>query len=313
MGRRIRLNEEEMNLICEMRGHKLASYIKPKGYNTYRVRMSEQEYNALCQFRKTKAVNADVKVLIFDIETAPIKALVWSRWKQNIYLEQTISEWFMLCWAAKWVGGEIMSDCLTPDEAIGEDDKRITKTLWYLFNEADIIIAHNGSRFDVPKMNSRFAIHGLKPPTPYRQIDTKQVSAKQFGFSSNKLDALAGYFGIRYKDKTDFELWVRCLKGEQEALDYMRKYNEGDVEILEKVYFKLRPWIKNHPNLSLYIESDEEACPFCGSHNLNETGTFYYTQVSKFSNLRCADCDGIARRRVSEYPKSKRRNLVTAV
>jgi len=313
MGRRVRLNEEEMNLICEMRGHKLASYIKPKGYNNYRARMTEQEYNALCQFRNTKAINSDVKVLIFDIETAPMKAFVWSRWKQNIYLEQTISEWFMLCWAAKWVGGEIMSDCVTPEEAIGEDDERITKTLWYLFNEADIVIAHNGSRFDIPKMNSRFAVHGLKPPTPYRQIDTKQVSAKQFGFSSNKLDALAGYFGIRYKDKTDFELWVRCLNGEQEALDYMRKYNEGDVEILEKVYFKLRPWIKNHPNLSLYIESDEEVCPFCGSHNLNETGTFYYTQVSKFSNLRCADCDGIARRRVSEYPKSKRKNLVTSV
>jgi len=275
--------------------------------------MSDTEYNYLSQFRATNSINGNVKILVFDIETSPMVAYVWARWKQNVYLEQTISEWFMLCWAAKWIGGEMMSDCVTPEEAVSEDDKRITKSLWMLLNEADIVIAHNGSKFDIPKMNSRFAVHGLKPPSPYRQIDTCTVASKQFGFSSNKLDALAGYFGIRHKDETSFELWKKCVNGDGEALDYMRTYNISDVEILEKVYFKLRPWIKNHPNLSLYIESDEEACPFCGSHNLNETGTFYYTQVSKFSNLRCADCDGIARRRVSEYPKSKRKNLVTAV
>lgn len=313
MGRRVRVNEEEMNYICELRGHKLCNYKKPAGYNSYRVRISDAEYNYLNQFRATKSINGNVKILVFDIETSPMVAYVWARWKQNVYLEQTISEWFMLCWAAKWIGGEMMSDCVTPEEAVSEDDKRITKSLWMLLNEADIVIAHNGSKFDIPKMNSRFAVHGIKPPTPYRQIDTKVVAAKQFGFSSNKLDALAGYFGIRHKDNTNFDLWKRCVSGDKEALDYMRNYNIGDVEILEKVYFKLRPWIKNHPNISLYIESDEERCPYCGSHNLNDTGTYSYTQVSKFSNVRCEDCDGIARRRVSEYPKNKRKNLITAV
>ena len=43
------------------------------------------------------------KILVFDIETSPLKAFVWSRWKQNIYLDQTISEWFAISWAAKWL------------------------------------------------------------------------------------------------------------------------------------------------------------------------------------------------------------------
>ena len=36
------------------------------------------------------------KILIFDIETAPMRAYVWKRYKENISLEQTISESFML-------------------------------------------------------------------------------------------------------------------------------------------------------------------------------------------------------------------------
>lgn len=134
-----------------------------------------------------------------------------------------------------------MSNVLTPEEVIKEDDSRIVKNLWKLLDEADIVIAHNGKRFDIPKINSRFILNGCPPPSFYKQIDTKEVASRNFGFSSNKLDALAGYFNIRHKDDTDFDLWVRCLKGDKKALQYMEKYNIGDIEILEKVYLKLRP------------------------------------------------------------------------
>ena len=154
-------------------------------------------------------------ILIFDIETAPLKAYVWRRWNQNIYLDQTISEWYMICWSAKWLGSkEVFSECLTPNEIKIESDDRIVKKLWTLIDQADIVIAHNGKRFDVPKINSRFIMAGLPPTSSYIQIDTKEVAAKQFGFSSNKLDALAGYFNIEHKDDTDFELWVNCMNGD---------------------------------------------------------------------------------------------------
>ena len=161
--------------------------------------------------KKIKKAN----ILIFDIETAPLKAYVWHRWNQNIYLDQTISEWFMICWSAKWLGSEeVFSECLTPDEIREEIDSRIVKKLWSLIDQADIVIAHNGKRFDVPKINSRFIMANLPPTSSYIQIDTKEVAAKQFGFSSNKLDALAGYFNIEHKDDTDFELWVNCMNGD---------------------------------------------------------------------------------------------------
>lgn len=254
------------------------------------------------------------KILIFDIETAPSRAYVWSRWKQNIYSEQVISEWFMLCWSAKWLNKDTMySEVLTPEEAYNEDDSRIVKKLWTIINEADIVVAHNGNSFDVPKMNTRFILCGLPPAKPYKQIDTKVIAAKQFSFSSNKLDDLATYFGIPNKDETDFGLWVRCLKGEEKALLYMQKYNKKDVEILEQIYLKLRPWANNHPNLGLYIESNNMVCPHCGSSDLLPDNSYSYTSVSKFKVMRCNSCGAIARVRENSYPKNKRKQLITSV
>lgn len=260
-----------------------------------------------------KNIRKEVKILIFDIETSPLLAWVWRRFKQNIYLDQTVKEWFMICWSAKWLGSEeVLSECLTPEEILKEDDKRITKELWSIIDQADIVIAHNGKKFDVPKMNSRFILAGLPPTSSYIQIDTKEIAAKQFGFSSNKLDALAGYFDIELKDDTDFELWKRCLKGEQEALDYMENYNRKDVTILEQVYLKLRPWIKNHPNIGLYLEEDNIVCPTCGSKHLSEDNSFHYTSVNKYKVMRCDDCGAVSRLRTSSYPKEKKKNLIAS-
>lgn len=238
-----------------------------------------------------------LKVLVIDIETAPMRAYVWKRWKENISLSQTISEWFMLTWAAKFVGeSEVYSDKISPIEVSNEDDSRITKSLIKLIEQSDVIIAHNLKKFDLPCINARAIINGFKPLRPVLMIDTLDVSKRQFRFSSNKLDALAGYFGIRHKEDTSFELWSKCMNGDKDAINYMEFYNIGDVEILEKVYLKLRPWIKNHPNEALV--SNIPCCPNCGSENIKEEG-YYYTNVNKYIQYRC-ECGAVSRSRKGE-------------
>lgn len=249
------------------------------------------------------------KILIFDIETSPLRAYIWSRWKQNIYLDQTISEWFMLSWSAKWLfSPDVMSDRLTGEEALAENDSRIVASIWKLIDEADIVVAHNGLAFDEKKINARFLLNGLPPTSPYQSIDTKVIASKQFGFSSNKLDALAGYFGFEVKLDTDFKLWDRCMRGEDEALKYMEIYNRHDVELLEEVYLKLRPWIKAHPNVALYLESKEPVCSNCGNIHLTFAGN-YYTQTGKYDTYRC-ECGALSRVRTSSVPKEIRKNLL---
>ena len=264
--------------------------------------------------QKIKTFNP-AKILIFDIETAPLKAYVWARWNQNIYLEQTVSEWFMLSWSAKWLNNpNVMSEVLTPREVLAEDDCRIVKKLWGLMNDADIIIAHNGKKFDTPKMNSRFILNGLPPTKPYIQIDTKEIASRQFGFSSNKLDALAGYFNIEHKDETSFELWSKCMAGDKESLSYMQKYNKKDVVILQQVYLKLRPWIKNHPNVGLYSEViDKMVCPTCGSHHMVEDDSYYYTTVNRYKVMRCTECSALARVRNTSLLREDRKNVIVSI
>lgn len=542
-------------------------YLATMGARTVAARYgytTEEITSARKLFHRNREVKTGPKILLFDIETSPMKAYVWRRWKENISLDQTISEWFMICWSAKWVGNkEIYSDRLTRDEILEENDKRITESLWKLLDEADIVVGHNclekhtkilktdltwveagalkvgdklvgfeeehspnkprqireaivtentiisrkslkvtlsdgtsiiatpehkwlklsekgrdyqwcetqylkvgqrverflnpwvqdtsyeagwlsgfiagegtlkgsnyrgasgsvssidfcqrptkvldqaleycnklnidiappqfkkgglgkgdtlytytlggkfktlehlgklrinrlidkidwnkfGSlksqnsetlsvvsiedageqeicilgtstntyiaegfamhnckKFDVPKMNSRFIIHGLPPCSPYKQVDTKEISAKVFGFSSNKLDALATYFGFPNKDETDFDLWKRCLEGDENALIYMEKYNKKDVQILEKVYIKLRPWATRHPNAGLYISSDKPVCPVCGSTHIEETPDNVYTHASRFKVYRCTDCGALARSRHNNFINKK--------
>jgi len=255
------------------------------------------------------------KVLVFDIETSPLRAYVFQKsvWRANITDEQVISEWYALCWSAKWLfDDQIMSARLTGEEARFEDDERITKLLWKLLDECDIAIAHNGDSFDIPNMNTRFILNGLPPTSPYQTIDTKAVASKQFGFTHNSLDALAKLFKLGEKKKTDFELWTRCVNGDNEALKYMEEYNQGDVSLLEEVYLKLRPWIKGHPNLGLFVESDVPVCPNCGSENVKWTGKFYFTQTGKYETYRC-ECGAYGRSRTNAYDKELRKSLGTGL
>lgn len=240
------------------------------------------------------------KILIFDIETAPVKAYVWKLWKENVSIDQIVSDWFVLCWSAKWLySDKVIGDCITTEEVLKENDERIVKSLWKLFDEADIVVAHNALKFDVPKMNARFVKYGLQPPSPYRVVDTLEVAKKEFRFTSNKLDGLAIYFGYPRKLETDFTLWSTCLEGDKKALDYMFKYNKQDVQLLEEVYLKLLPWIKNHPNIGNYT-SGEPVCCSCGYRHLSLIpNKYYYTQVSKYPVYRCGKCGAISRGRHS--------------
>ena len=249
------------------------------------------------------------KILIFDIETSPMISYHFGMWNINVSLDQVIENPIMLTWSAKWLfSPDIMCDRLTVDEVLNRDDSRISKSIWELMNEADMVVAHYGDKFDIPMLNVRFLINGLPPASSVTSIDTKAIASRNFKFPSNKLDALAIYFGFAKKLHTDFMLWRRCMEGSEDALAEMLTYNKRDVTLLEEVYLKLRPYAKAHPNVGLYLESTEPVCAHCGSHELEYTSQ-YYTQTSKYDVYRCS-CGALNRVRTSSVPKDVRRNLL---
>ena len=236
----------------------------------------------------SKMLDNKLKVLLFDIETAPSLGWVWGKYEQDVIsFEQ---HWYMLSFAAKWLGTNKVISYSLPDfkgySKDKENDKELVKKLWELLDEADIIIAHNGDEFDLKKCNTRFVVHGMNPPSPYKTIDTLKLARRYFAFESNKLDDLGKMLGLGQKMATGgFGLWLKCMEGDATAWATMKKYNKQDVVLLEKVYMKIRAWNKSAPRISEIAHQ----CLCCGSSNIQRRG-YNYTKVTMYHRHFCKDC-----------------------
>jgi DNA polymerase elongation subunit (family B) len=230
-----------------------------------------------------------MKILLVDIETAPIKAYAWGMWDQNIGVNQVIGSGYILCWAAQWYGEkEIVFSSVQKTSP-----KRMLGRIHKLLDEADVVVHYNGIKFDIPTLNKEFLKHGFTPPAPYKQVDLLQVCKRTFRFESNKLDFVAQALKIGEKVRHEgFELWVKCMEGDKGAWKRMEKYNRGDVKLLNILYKQLLPWITKHPSHGAH--EDAPLCPKCGSDRMNRRG-YGVTQVMKYVKYQCQACGGWAR------------------
>lgn len=237
------------------------------------------------------------KILLYDIETSPNFGAYFQLYREG-NIVWTSKHWYILSFAYKWLNEKKVYVKALPDYDLykidPENDFELVKDLRELFSSADIVVAHNGVAFDTKKTYARFIHHKLPPPEPVKEIDTKLIAKKHFKFDSNKLDDLGDYLGVGRKLQTGgFVLWRDCLKGDLKAWDKMKKYNKGDVELLEKIYLCFRPYIVNHHNIGL-INGDLEACPKCGSKDIIRRG-YGFTAVSKYQRYYCHSCKAWSR------------------
>lgn len=266
---------------------------------------------------KTKAEKA--KILIFDLETSPMRGLFWSLWKQNINMAGIDKHSSLISWSAKWLcDDKIMSMRVTGKEAVARKDKRILKPLWKLIDEADIVIGHNVKGYDMKYFNTRCLLNGLHAPSQVDAIDTLLLSRQKFRLPSNALKFWLEIIGEKEKMATNFQLWVDCCeKGNERKLDYMMKYNEVDVIGTEDVYMHMRNngWIHNHPNLGLYFEGDlDNFCPTCQEYTMTtRKGKFYYTPSGRYQAYVCKTCHSYKRARKSDITKAERKSLLVNV
>lgn len=261
---------------------------------------------------------ASPRILLIDIETAPILGYVWSLWKQNVGLNQIKEEWYILSYCAKWLHEpEIMYRDVRENP---HSDESLMEPLWKLLDEADIIIGQNGKAFDMPKIQARLIMAGHMPPRPYKVIDTLIMAKQQFRFTSNKLEWMTGESaGLTTLKKNQhskfpgFTLWAECLKGNPEAWDEMKEYNIPDVTSMEELYLKLRPWYVGHPNLAAYVESTEVLCPKCLSPDIKQhpETPFTFTQTGKYEMYHCNSCGGFSRGRYTRNSTLKRKSLLS--
>src|ERR1019366_6962478 len=123
-----------------------------------------------------------MRTLILDIETSPMVAYVWARRDVNIALNQIQSDWYVLAWSAKWLDAPASSIVYRDQRGQKDlsDDKEILTGLWRLLDQADIVITQNGQSFDCPRLNARFILNGMNPPSPYKHLDTYRIARRIF-------------------------------------------------------------------------------------------------------------------------------------
>lgn len=227
-----------------------------------------------------------MKVLTIDIETAPNLAHVWGLWNQNVGLSQLAQSGEVISFAAKWHGNKNVHF-----HSVHHDgrDAMLEAAHRYL-DEADVVVHYNGQKFDIPWLNAEFVREGKTPPAPYKQVDLLRSVKKNFRFPSNKLDYVAQQLGLGAKTShTGFDLWLKCMAGDDKAWALMKRYNMQDVRLTEKLYDRLLPWTPTLLNPALITPGELDTCPGCGSQKLEKRG-FSYTTVSVYQQYRCKGC-----------------------
>lgn len=231
------------------------------------------------------------KVLIVDIETSPIIAMVWGLGKQYLSQENMLEDWYIMSFSAKWLGDP--ASRMVYMEARDRNDKPLLKKLWELFNEADIVVTQNGQKFDEPKIKARMMLQGFKPYKPFLHHDTYlQNSDKEF--TSHSLAYLTSKFCTKYKklkhkEFPGFSLWRECRGGNPKAWAEMRKYNNYDTLSTEELYLNTRGWSKKKAPSILTGDIEERQCRYCGEFRCTKEG-LDRTVKKVFIRLQCQAC-----------------------
>jgi hypothetical protein len=224
----------------------------------------------------------DQNILLLDIEWRPTKAYVWRAWDENIAPAQVIENGGLLCVGVKWLGDK--KTVVYSEWEHGHE--QMLHEVHEMMSYADAIITFNGDRYDLPKLQGEFVLNGFPPPPPCTSIDVYKTT-KKFGFFMGKLAFIGPLLGVGSKlEHEGFGLWKKVDEGDTKAQARMSKYCAQDVDLLEKLYLKIRPFVKTHPHLG---QVGGHQCGACGSVHVQSRGT-RRTRAFKIQRLQCQDC-----------------------
>lgn len=232
-----------------------------------------------------------LKILLVDLELAYALYYGFPSKKPQFMPARNIKHHqFCICAAWKWHHEvSVQSISVLEDEKRFKknfrDDYIVAKKLHELFEEADVIVAHNGDSFDLKHANTLFIKHGLGPVPQIKSIDTLKLARKYFSFPGNGLNDLLTFFNL--PGKLDGPSWIGLTEGVEKEIIKAVKYCRGDIRALERLFVKIRPYARNLPALRPIKDVCE--CAACSSKLLKNHGTRF--DGSKFYvDIRCLAC-----------------------
>lgn len=249
-------------------GKRLRKHLLSKGFTTTILdcKTALKECRSESQIRVEEAPQ-DLRVLVYDIETSYNIVKSWRvGYQLNINPSDILHERAIICISYKWLGSDEVYN-LKWDA--NQCDKFMLEQFIEVMNEADLLVAHNGDRFDLKWIKTRALKHGLKMMINYPQFDTLKVAKKKFLFNSNKLDYITQFLGFEGKIKTNMKLWDDIiLRRDPQAMKDMITYCDEDVRQLEKIYKLLVGWENPKMHLGVLQGKTKQTSPISGGTNL---------------------------------------------
>lgn len=131
-------------------------------------------------------------------------------------------------------------------KGIRGDDKELVKQVCALVRQHDVVVAHNGSRFDIPMLRTRALRWGLKPLKDVKLVDPCSIAWRKFKLRSNRLGSIADFVGIKdKKTPLDMSLWADVmLNGNARGMNKIVQHCEADIRVLRGVLDFVKPFIK---------------------------------------------------------------------
>lgn len=170
------------------------------------------------------------------------------------------------------------------------DDSYVLERILEIVHDADIVVTHNGRRFDWKFIQTRLLKHGLAPMRKTIHVDTCSIARQHLYLFNNKLDTLAKFFTDEEKmENGGWELWCKVLERDKKSMELMEKYCAQDVKTLQAVYQKLRPFITSMPNMNIIRSGEDFVCPKCGSTRIMRRGTGH-NKSGSYHKVYCSDC-----------------------
>lgn len=135
-------------------------------------------------------------------------------------------------------------DELNPDwDTKRSYDKPVVRSLLDALNDYDVLIAHNGLKFDLPFIRTRLAKWNLKPLPEKKLIDPVQIARNKLRMSGNSLDKLASFIQANSKTPVRGDAWLKAaLDGCRKSMNYIVEHCIEDVNTLDSIVDMVKPY-----------------------------------------------------------------------
>jgi uncharacterized protein YprB with RNaseH-like and TPR domain len=126
------------------------------------------------------------------------------------------------------------------------DDSATAKQIADVLSKHDVLVAHNGTRFDLPFLRTRLARWGMPRLPDMKIVDPLSVAWRKLRMTRNSLGNIADHIGIKdRKTPLNMSVWMDAiLNGSRKSMDLIVEHCVADVKVLAGVLELVKPYVK---------------------------------------------------------------------